>query len=64
MTQWLTAGENDGKRKGSQDREERASRTSLPSLILSSQLGQTRGASRVSGVNTRTYASVTKEPQF
>jgi hypothetical protein len=48
-----------------QDRRvDRASRTSAPSRILSSQFGQTRGWETPSGVNTLTYASVTKEPQF
>jgi len=45
-------------------RVDRAARTSLPSRILSSQEGQTRGVSRPSGVNTRTYRLVTKELQF
>jgi hypothetical protein len=45
-------------------RVERAARTSLPSRILSSQEGQTRGVSRPSGVNTRTYRRVTNELQF
>lgn len=45
-------------------RVERASRTVAPSLILSSQFGQTRGVSSSSGVKTRVYASVTNDPQF
>ena len=45
-------------------REERASRTSAPSRSLPSQLGQTRTVSISGGENTRTYASVTNEPQL